>query len=110
MKVRNWKLAAIAAMTVAMLAVTGWRPPLAQTPPSRGITLYEDVKTGALYRKPGRGRVAVTLGLDEPAAPPPAVVQRQVQQQLQQNIRSCAPSSRPINRSSSRKMPTCARA
>jgi len=85
MKVRNWKLAAIAAMTIAILAITGWRPSLAQTPPSRGITLYEDLKSGALYRKPGRGRVAVTLGLDEPATPPPAIAREQVQQQIKQN-------------------------
>ncbi len=84
MKVRTWKLAMTAAMTAAILGITGVRPALAQTPPARGITLYEDLKTGALYRKPGRGRVAVTLGFDEPAAPPPPSEQ-QVQRQIKQN-------------------------
>ena len=56
----------------------------AQAPSPRGITLYEDVKTGALYRKPGKGRVAVTLGFDEPS-PPPAAVQKQVEEVKKNN-------------------------
>lgn len=47
---------------------------------SSGITLYEDVKTGALYRKPGRGRVPVTLG-----APPAEDVHKQVEQEVKQH-------------------------
>ena len=45
--------------------------------------MYEDVKTGALYRKPGKGRVAVTLDFDAPA--PPVAVQKQVDEVKQSN-------------------------
>ncbi len=83
MKVRRWKLAALAALTISMLGVTGLRPASAQSSP-RGITLYEDVKTGALYRKPGRGRVPVTLGFEEPA-PAPAAVEKQVQAEVKKS-------------------------
>jgi hypothetical protein len=75
-----------AVIAAAMLAVSYLTPVFAQTPAaSRGITLYEDVKTGALYRKPGRGRVAVTLGLDQPAAPAAANVENQVQELKRNN-------------------------
>ncbi len=79
----RWKRAAVAAMAAAMLAASHHAPAFAQAPSPRGITLYEDVKTGALYRKPGRGRVPVTLGFDEP--PPPAAVERQVQEVKKSN-------------------------
>ena len=69
------RLLAIAILTATILGVVDLRTSLAQSSPSRGITLYEDLKTGALYRKPGKGRVAVTLGLDEPATPPATVQQ-----------------------------------
>jgi hypothetical protein len=83
MKVGRWKLAALAALTISMIGVADLRPSFAQTSP-RGITLYEDLKTGALYRKPGRGRVAVTLGFDE-APPPAAAVQEQVQREVKKS-------------------------
>src|SRR5271166_5751942 len=80
----GWKRAALAAMAVAMLATSHSTLALAQSPSPRGITLYEDVKTGALYRKPGRGRVPVTLGFEEPA-PAPAAVEQQVQKEVKKN-------------------------
>lgn len=79
----RWKRAAVAAMAAAILAASHHTLAFAQAPSPRGITLYEDVKTGALYRKPGRGRVAITLGFDEP--PPPAAVERQVQEVKKSN-------------------------
>jgi len=79
----RWRRVAVAAMAAAMLAASHHAPAFAQAPSPRGITLYEDVKTGALYRKPGRGRVPVTLGFDEP--PPPAAVERQVQEVKKSN-------------------------
>jgi hypothetical protein len=79
----TWRRTLAAVMAAAMLA-SSQTVALAQTPSPRGITLYEDVKTGALYRKPGHGRVAVTLGFDEPA-PPPAAVVKQVQELKQSN-------------------------
>jgi hypothetical protein len=79
----KWKRAAIAALAVTMLANSYRTPAFAQTPSPHGITLYEDVSTGALYRKPGRGRVPVVLGFDE--APPAAEVQRQLQQEVKKN-------------------------
>ncbi len=83
MKLWRWNIAALlAALTISMLG-GGLRPAFAQSAP-RGITLYEDVKTGALYRKPGKGRVAVTLGFDEPAAAP-AAVQQQVQREVKKS-------------------------
>jgi len=84
MNIPKWKRMMAAAMGAAILAGSYNLPAFAQSPAPRGITLYEDVKTGALYRKPGRGRVAVTLGFDEPAAPP-APSQQQVERQLKQN-------------------------
>ena len=80
----TWRRTIAIAMAAAMLAFSYHTLAFAQTPSPRGITLYEDVKTGALYRKPGRGRVAVTLGFDEPS-PPPAAVQKQVQDLKQSN-------------------------
>jgi hypothetical protein len=80
----RWKRAAIAAMAAAMLATSHLTLAHAQAPSPRGITLYEDVKTGALYRRPGRGRVPITLGFDEPG-PPAAAVERQVQQEVKKN-------------------------
>jgi hypothetical protein len=80
----KWRGTVVTVVATAMLAASLTTPVLAQSPAPRGITLYEDVKTGALYRKPGRGRVAVTLGFEEPAAPSPAV-QQQVQQLKQSN-------------------------
>ncbi len=80
----RWKRAVIAAMIAAMLAASHHTLAFAQAPSPRGITLYEDVKTGALYRKPGRGRVPVTLGFDE-APPPAAAVERQVQQEVKKS-------------------------
>jgi hypothetical protein len=82
MKVGRWRVAALAALTISMLGVADLRPSFAQTSP-RGITLYEDVKTGALYSKPGRGRVAVTLGFEE--APAPAAVEEQVQKEVKKS-------------------------
>src|ERR1700736_2423267 len=83
MKVRRWKLAALAALTASMIGVAELRPSFAQSSPSRGITLFEDVRTGALYRKPGRGRVPVTLGLEEPAAAP--AVEQQIQKEVKKS-------------------------
>ncbi len=79
----GWKRAALAAMAAAMLAGSHATLAFAQAPSPRGITLYEDAKTGALYRKPGRGRTPVVLGFDEPAAP--VATQQQVQQDLKRN-------------------------
>ena len=81
----RWKRATVAAIAAAMLAASHSTLAFAQSPSPRGITLYEDVKTGALYRKPGRGRVPITLGFDEPAAPAPAVVQQQVEREVKKN-------------------------
>ena len=83
MNIPGWKRAAVAAMAAAMLAGSHTTPAFAQSPSPRGITLYEDVKTGALYRKPGRGRVPVTLGFDE--GPAPAATEKQVQQEVKKS-------------------------
>ena len=80
----HWKRAAVVVVAAAMLANTFITQVFAQAPSPRGITLYEDVKTGALYRKPGKGRVAITLGFDEPA-PPAAAVQQQVEEVKKSN-------------------------
>ena len=82
MKLGRWKFAALAALSLSMLGGAGLRPSFAQSAP-RGITLYEDEKTGALYRKPGRGRVAVILSFD--AAPAPGAVEKQVQEVKKSN-------------------------
>jgi len=79
----TWQRTLTAALALAILAIGCHTPAFAQTPSSRGITLYEDAKTGALYRKPGRGRGPVTLRFDEP--PAPAAVQKQVQDIKQSN-------------------------
>ena len=79
----TWQRALTVAMATVMLAVTFHTPVFAQAPSPRGITLYEDVKTGALYRKPARGRVAVTLGFDEP--PPAPAVEKQVEEVKRNN-------------------------
>lgn len=84
MFIPSWQRTLTATMTAAMLAVIVHAPAFAQAPSPRGITLYEDVKTGALYRKPGHGRVAVTLGFDEPSAPSPAV-EKQVEEVKRSN-------------------------
>lgn len=81
MKVRRWKLAALAALMASMVGTADLRPTFAQSTP-HGITLYEDTKTGALYRKPGKGRVPVTLGFEEPA---PAAVEQQVQKEVKKS-------------------------
>jgi len=81
----RWKRAVASAVAGAMLAANLSTLAFAQSPSPRGITLYEDAKTGALYRKPGRGRVAVTLGFDEPAPAPAPVVEKQVQELKQSN-------------------------
>lgn len=78
----TWRRTLAAVIAAAMLG-SSQIAALAQTSSPRGITLYEDVKTGALYRKPGHGRVAVTLGFDEPSAP--AAVEKQVQEVKQSN-------------------------
>jgi hypothetical protein len=80
----KWRRTVVTVVAIVMLAASLTTPVLAQSPSPRGITLYEDIKTGALYRKPGKGRVPVTLGLDEPAPPPPAV-QKQVEELKQSN-------------------------
>jgi hypothetical protein len=81
-----WRRTLAAAAAVAMLAISYHAPVFAQaSAPARGITLYEDVRTGALYRKPGKERVAVTLGFDEPAAPAAAKVENQVQELKRSN-------------------------
>ena len=58
-----------------------------------GSTLYEDPDTGALYRKPGKGRVAVIFGAPEPStsstrvAPSTgAAIEQRVEQRTQQEI------------------------
>jgi len=86
MKAQKWRVAATCAIATAMLlGVAGVRPAMAQTAAaSGGITLYEDVKTGALYRKPGKGRVPVVLGIPAPAAPPEAV-QKEVQAEVKKS-------------------------
>jgi len=86
MKAQKWRVAATCAIATAMLlGVAGVRPAKAQTAAaSGGITLYEDVKTGALYRKPGKGRVPVVLGIPAPAAPSEAV-QKQVQTEVKKS-------------------------
>jgi hypothetical protein len=78
----SWKRAAVAAV-VAVMLTGSYKLACAQALSPRGITLYEDVKSGALYRKPGKGRVLITLGLEE--GPPPAEVERQVQQEVKKN-------------------------
>ena len=78
-----WQHTLAVTVAVVMLAISHITPAYAQAPSSRGITLYEDVKTGALYRKPGRGRVAVTLGFEEPPAAP--AVQQQVEELKRNN-------------------------
>jgi hypothetical protein len=56
-----------------------------------GIVLYEDPNTGALYRKPGKGRVRVTLGA-EPIEPEQTQeiehqVEHRVEQKAQEQIK-----------------------
>src|SRR5208283_4634672 len=74
----------VMALLVTALLTHSDRAAFAQASSPHSITLYEDTKTGALYRKPGRGRVAVTLGFDEPS-PPPAAVQPQVEEVKKSN-------------------------
>ncbi|HEY6418306.1 MAG TPA: hypothetical protein VIX59_04815 [Candidatus Binataceae bacterium] len=57
-----------------------------------GSTLYEDPDTGALYRKPGKGRVAVIFGAPPAASTAPvapgtgAAIEQRVEQRTQQQI------------------------
>jgi hypothetical protein len=76
MESHNWRALTVAVVGAAMLFSATSRPAHAQSS-FRGITLYEDVKTGALYRTPGRGRIPVTLGLE-----PAEEVKKQVQQEV----------------------------
>lgn len=79
MKSQRWRALAVTAVGAVLLFGAPMRSACAQST-SRGITLYEDARTGALYRKPGRGRVPVTLGLE-----PTEDVKQQVQQQIKKN-------------------------
>jgi hypothetical protein len=80
----GWQRALVASVAAMMLAISSHPLVFAQSSTPRGITLYEDAKTGALYRKPGRGRLPVTLGFDEPA-PAHAAVAQQVQEVRKSN-------------------------
>lgn len=87
MKHRSWKAAAISIALASIVSLISMSSSFGQSAPKHGITLYEDQKTGALYRKPGKGRVPVVLGFDEPAppAPAPAAVQQQVEREVKKN-------------------------
>lgn len=80
MKMRKWRTLTVAVAGAAILLSAAIRPAYAQST-AKGITLYEDAKTGALYRKPGRGRVPVTLGVEAPVQD----VQKQVQQEVKKH-------------------------
>jgi hypothetical protein len=81
MKSNRWRALVVAAAGAAVLLGAMTRPARAQST-SKGITLYEDVKTGALYRTPARGRVKVVLGAD---TPPAEDVHQQIQQAVKKN-------------------------
>jgi hypothetical protein len=80
MKSNRWRALVVAAAGAAVLLGAMTRPARAQST-SKGITLYEDVKTGALYRTPARGRVRVVLGAEAPAED----VHQQIQQAVKKN-------------------------
>src|ERR1700730_5522205 len=87
MKLGRCSKALVVAMTTAMLATSSAWPLMAIAQTTRGIMMYEDVKTGAFYSKPGRGRVAVgrlILGAEE-APPPSAPVPEQVQKEVKKH-------------------------
>ena len=89
MKLGRCSKALVVAITTAMLATSSAWPLMAIAQTTRGIMMYEDVKTGAFYSKPGRGRVAVgrlILGGTEEAPPPStASVQEQVQKEVKKH-------------------------
>ena len=76
-------------MATAMLATSSAWPLMAIAQTSRGIMMYEDVKTGAFYSKPGPGRIAVGRlilgGTDEAPPPTSASVQEQVQKEVKKH-------------------------
>ena len=88
MKVGRCRKALVGAMTSAMLATSSAWPLIAIAQTTRGIMMYEDVKTGAFYSKPGRGRIAVgrlMLGTDEAPAPTSTSVHEQVQKEVKKH-------------------------
>jgi hypothetical protein len=76
-------------MATAMLATSSAWPVMAIAQTTRGIMMYEDVKTGAFYSKPGRGRIAVGRlilgGTEEAPAPTATLVQEQVQKEVKKH-------------------------
>jgi hypothetical protein len=72
----------VVAMTTAMLGAGGAWPLIVRAQSTKGIMMYEDVKTGAFYSKPGKNRIAVgrlILGTDANPAPTAEAVDKQVQ-------------------------------
>ncbi len=88
MKVGRLKTAVATAMVTAMLGATMVSPLAAMAQSSKGIMMYEDVKTGAFYSKPGRGRIAIgrlILGTDDNAPETADEVKQQVNSAVKQH-------------------------
>jgi hypothetical protein len=88
MKVRRWKATlAVATAAVTLVTITAY-PLIALAESSKGIMMYEDVKTGAFYSKPGKNRIAIgrlILGTDENPGPTTAAVKEQVQSEVKKH-------------------------
>jgi hypothetical protein len=88
MKVGRWKNSVVVAMATTMLATMTAYPLAARAESSKGIMMYEDVKTGAFYSKPGKNRIAVgrlILGTDENPPPTASAVKEQVQSEVKKH-------------------------
>ena len=83
----RWKLAVAALGGLALMG--GARPLLAQgyTAP-RATTLWVDQKTGQVFVRPGRGRVAMSFGAD------PAQIEQQVEQRTEDKVRAAVAETR----------------
>lgn len=83
MKVGKARCTIAATLGGVLLLLAAAQPALA----AMGIVLYEDPATGALYRKPGRGRVKITLGAEEMAPEQTQAIEHRVEQKAQEQIK-----------------------
>src|ERR1700730_3726303 len=74
---REWKIGLAVLVSFALLGTV--RPSLAQdTPAPKATTLWVDQKTGQVFVRPGRGRVAMSFGAS------PEQIEQEVEQRTQQ--------------------------
>jgi hypothetical protein len=90
MRVRTGSIAMVVALICAPLMTAGAaaRAHAADSPAAsrnKGILLYEDQNTGALYRKPGKGRVAVRLSAEDEDNT--QEIEQQVQKKTEQELK-----------------------